>query len=395
MKQSHETTATDATLDQFSAIVELIYAAALEPSRWQEVGRLLCDMTNSVIGGVGIFDATTSEFISTHGHGLPPGYFELYRQTVPYNPMLPYIALSAPGETWTNSQVVPDNELFKSRFYRDFIQPLGLRDSIGIVCLKSGPRFGVLVANRAAGQPVYGDAERRLFQLLSPHVCRALSISDLLDLRSVKTDVLIETLDAIVAAVFVIDASGLVLHHNRAAEQLLKSGRVMSLRNDKLWPVGASSRTALKLALEEALGATDGARIPDAAIPLAALNGAGAGMIASLLPLGNIAAQPVSGPGPARWAVFIQDPKTPVPMPGEAFARLYKLSPAELRVAMGLATGMTVEEVADSQGGSAATVRTHIKKLFAKTDTNRQIDLVRLMLATMPPVSVGMDGPAG
>ena len=109
-------------------------------------------------------------------------------------------------------------------------------------------------------------------------------------------------------------------------------------------------------------------------------------MIASLLPLGNIAAQPVRAGGPARWAVFIQDPKAPVPMPGEAFARLYKLSPAELRVAMGLAAGMSVEEIADSQGGSAATVRTHIKKLFAKTETNRQVDLVRLMLATMPQV---------
>jgi DNA-binding CsgD family transcriptional regulator/PAS domain-containing protein len=390
----HETEPTDAALDQFSDIVELIYAAALEPSRWQDVGRLLCEMTDSVIGGVGIFDATTSEFISTHGHGLPPNYFDLYRQTVPFNPMLPYIALSAPGETWTNSQVVPDDELFKSRFYRDFMKPLHLRDSIGVVCLKSGPRFGVLVANRAADQPVYGEAERRLFQRLSSHVCRALSISDMLDLRSVKTDVLIETLDAIVAAVFVIDATGRVLHHNRAAERLLKSGRVMSLRNEKLWPVDALSRTALKLALEQALdspGATDAAPI-DAAIPLASLNGAGPGMIASMLPLGNVAAQPVSGAGPARWAVFIQDPKAPVPMPGEAFARLYKLSPAELRVAMGLSSGMTVEAVADSQGSSPATVRTHIKRLFAKTDTNRQIDLVRLMLATMPQVSADPNG---
>ena len=335
------------------------------------------------------------QFISVYGHGIPAGYFDLYRKTLPFNPMVPYIALSNSGETWANSEIVPDDELYKSRFYHDFMKPQNLRDAIGVVCLRSGNRFGVLVANRGTDQPNYGDAERRLFERLSPHVCRAFAISDMLDLRSVKTDALIETLDAITAAVFVIDEAGLVLHHNQAAERLLKSGRVMSLRGDKLWPVDALSRTTLMLALEQALDAADGAPLADAAIPLAALNGAGPGMIASLLPLGDAAAQPVGGTGgPARWAVFIQDPKTPVPMPGEAFARLYKLSPAELRVAMALTSGMTVEEIADSQGGSAATVRTHIKKLFAKTETNRQIDLVRLILATMPPISMGPGGPA-
>ena len=96
----------------------------------------------------------------------------------------------------------------------------------------------------------------------------------MLDLRSVKTDALIETLDAIAAAVFVIDGAGLVLHHNQAAERLLKSGRVMSLRNDKLWPVDALSRTTLMLALEQALDRRSRSA-SDAAIPLAALNGAG------------------------------------------------------------------------------------------------------------------------
>lgn len=60
---------------------------------------------------------------------------------------------------------------------------------------------------------------------------------------------------------------------------------------------------------------------------------------------------------------------------------LYRLTPAEARVARGLADGLNVDEVAAHLGLSRHTVRTHLKHALAKTGTRSQRELVRVILS--------------
>ena len=64
--------------------------------------------------------------------------------------------------------------------------------------------------------------------------------------------------------------------------------------------------------------------------------------------------------------------------------RHYGLTPAEARVASGLAAGATLKEIAGLQEMSYETVRLHLKRVFVKTGTNRQADLVQLLMRTPP-----------
>ena len=73
-------------------------------------------------------------------------------------------------------------------------------------------------------------------------------------------------------------------------------------------------------------------------------------------------------------------------MPGEAFAQLYCLTAAELRVALAMVPGSCAQSAAETLGISANTVKTHLQRIFEKTETSRQADLVALMLRTTPPV---------
>jgi DNA-binding CsgD family transcriptional regulator len=59
--------------------------------------------------------------------------------------------------------------------------------------------------------------------------------------------------------------------------------------------------------------------------------------------------------------------------------QLYGFTPAETEIANGLATGFSPEGIASIRGASVETVRSQIKSLLLKTDTRRQIDLVRLL----------------
>lgn len=65
-----------------------------------------------------------------------------------------------------------------------------------------------------------------------------------------------------------------------------------------------------------------------------------------------------------------------------ALERLFHLTPAEARLASLLANGVSVEDAATQLGVTRNTARTQLQAVFAKTRTNRQGDLIRLILST-------------
>jgi DNA-binding CsgD family transcriptional regulator len=79
-------------------------------------------------------------------------------------------------------------------------------------------------------------------------------------------------------------------------------------------------------------------------------------------------------------ALFIGDPRRLSGDPVDVLNELYALTPAESRLALLLTTGRSVEESARELGIALSTARGVLKAVFAKTDTRRQSDLVRLLL---------------
>jgi DNA-binding NarL/FixJ family response regulator len=77
--------------------------------------------------------------------------------------------------------------------------------------------------------------------------------------------------------------------------------------------------------------------------------------------------------------------KLETPSPSEAIARLYKLTPTELRVLLAVVEVGGVPEVS-VVGIGEGTVKTHLHRLFAKTDTKRQADLVKLVAGFANPL---------
>ncbi len=58
---------------------------------------------------------------------------------------------------------------------------------------------------------------------------------------------------------------------------------------------------------------------------------------------------------------------------------LYRLTPAEARLADALGAGMTVASAADACGVKKDTARIQLKTVFAKMNVNRQAEMVRLL----------------
>jgi len=85
-------------------------------------------------------------------------------------------------------------------------------------------------------------------------------------------------------------------------------------------------------------------------------------------------------------AMFMLTPVTRPEAPSvELIRSLFDLTPAEARIARGLASGQTVKDLAADSGTSANTVRTHVNAVLTKTGYSRQSDVVALLNGLRPP----------
>ena len=84
--------------------------------------------------------------------------------------------------------------------------------------------------------------------------------------------------------------------------------------------------------------------------------------------------------GGAAAVVFATDHESRSPRPNGLMVR-YGLTPTEASVARRLAAGAGLEQIAGELGISINTVRGHLKQIFGKTRTHRQVELVCKLLS--------------
>jgi len=99
----------------------------------------------------------------------------------------------------------------------------------------------------------------------------------------------------------------------------------------------------------------------------------------------------VPGPGLGCWpeaehrtALFkVYDQDMGVEVDGQVLSRLYGLTRGEAALAAYLLKGKSIDEAAEALFISPHTARTHLKRIFMKTDTHRQTELVVRMLSVV------------
>src|SRR5262249_28099932 len=115
--------------------------------------------------------------------------------------------------------------------------------------------------------------------------------------------------------------------------------------------------------------------------------GDGERYIARALPLAAPAQHRAGAATEAATAVFVRRATMESPPPPDIIADAYKLTPTELRVLTALVGVGGVPEVAAALGVAETTVKTHLARLFAKTGTRRQAELVKLVAGFAMPLT--------
>jgi DNA-binding CsgD family transcriptional regulator len=191
---------------------------------------------------------------------------------------------------------------------------------------------------------------------------------------------LADVLDGLGAGLFVVDATGRIVHANASGHDMLRERLVLRDAGGRLAACEARAASALREGLANAAAGCD-AR--PAALPLSAHDGRH--YVAHLLPLAS-GARRSGAADPALAAVLVHKAVIEAHCPPEVIARLYNLTPGELRVLLAIVEAGGVAETARALGVAVATVKTHLHHLFGKTGASRQADLVRLVAGFSNPL---------
>jgi DNA-binding CsgD family transcriptional regulator/PAS domain-containing protein len=375
----------DVPLQTFSKVVEAIYDCALDPNRWQDTVPMIARLCASQVSIVAVHDYANRRSELAYQLGYDEHFIRLHEEKyAAMNPFLIPLRRQPLGAVTTQALLVADEEFYESRFYQEWCKPQRFYDSIHFKVLETDRRVGWWAAHRLESYSRYGDADVRVVGLLAPHVCRAMTISDALNLKTIRSEALEATLDALTSGVYLIDRLGRVIYMNQAAERQIDDGKVLHIEHNRLAPVDRMARIAFMTAVDEAIA--DEVTTPQGGSSVALPSAEGAGLVAAILPLSRGDRQNICGAFAAKAAIFVQDPIVVPPFPGEAFAKLYGLTGSELRVLLAMAPGLSVKEAAEVLGIGETKAKTHLQHIYEKTRTSKQTELMHLFMSSTPPV---------
>ena len=368
-----------------SALIGSIYDAVLEPALWTGVVK----RAGKFVGGVGasIFrqDSVRKIGNSYYHSGIDPRFERLYfEKYIKFDPLsAAYLTLKV-GDVSSSSIIIPPAEFFETRFYREWARPQGLVDNVFAILERSPTSIAAFIVFRHERDGLADDDARQLLGLIAPHLRRAVLIGKVIDLRTIEAATFADTLDGLNAGIFLVDATGLIVHANVAGHGILAVGDILRSFAGRL----VAHDQQVDEVLQDAFKATehgDGAiGTKGIAVPLIARDGER--HVAHILPLTSGARRRAELAITATAALFVQKAALEIPSRPEAIAKAYKLTPTELRVLLTLVEVGGGPEVAEALGIADGTVKTHLSHLFQKTGVKHQVDLVRLVAGFSSPI---------
>jgi DNA-binding CsgD family transcriptional regulator len=363
-------------------LIDRIYAAALDPDVWQDVA----EGVSEIFGG----SPTMLDFVipaELAGRHYVVGVEERYRLS-----HVEHLFKDTPFSTryvlqWADrfgdlGEVIGHVDLASTELYTEWLKPQGLAAAwtVGhsIVNENREPMGGFGIFPRE-GMPPYTREQFAEADLLVPHLRRSLEIHRTLHGAKRVQLALAEAIDRLPTGLLLLDAKRRVVVQNRGAERILAAND--GFRIDRHGPSADDARenATLQKLIADAIDARGGQELRAAGFVAVSRPSGERSYAVMVTPL--LAAPGQGGISEAVVAIFVADPSARFYAGPEALTELYQLTHSEAELVRLLASGLSLEEAAVKRGVSLNTARSHLKHVFAKTDTSRQGELVRLIIS--------------
>lgn len=361
-------------LEQFSAAIQKVFAAAAGASSWKDALVSIEDLTGSAGAVVDLVPKSGRIAARTLAGSFTEENCAEYARD--YQAICPRIrhalAHPQPGIQY-DYLFMTESTMDRDPVYA-WLGKHELRYYLGSPLADTPSYFAFVSLQRTRRQ---GHAERRdveLLNLLVPHIAQAVSLADQLGtLRSYRRFGS-AMLEALPQAVFALDRKGVLLFANAAGCDLLASADGLTTEQGQLRTAAAEEQAGLDESIRSAMAPlgyqlSGWAKVsrPSGRLPLA--------VFVTPLPA---AEEEITAAG-ASVLLMVHDIAEHRCADPKMLAKVYGLTETESRLASALSGGHSIESAAALLRMKPATARFHLKAVFRKMEVGRQQDLVRLL----------------
>jgi len=366
-----------------SALVAHLYDAAMDPGAWPGTASRIAQTLGStstvvklhgVDGHVSLLECTSNLVMSDRDRAWADDW---HRRDLWVERSMAH----GVGRIITDEDLVRPEEHPRSGFYQEWLPRLGIHHMLGAVFPVSPGVMGVLGIHRPRDAGGYTDRERRQAAFLLPHLQRALQIGQRFAVLAQQHSAALQALERFDAGVLIVDSACRIIQASPRAEAMLRECPELVVYRGRLSLQSISLRDKLS-ALIHAAVETARARAVKADGALLVPRPQRTPLVLSVAPL-RPQADFQEWERPAAM-VFIRDPEAP--LAATRLRELFGLTRTEAAVAAGLGDGKSPERIAAELGIGLGTVRTHLKRVLAKTGTHRQAQLVALLARIAQPL---------
>lgn len=374
-------------LEQFSATLEKIYAAAADPALWEESLRAIENYTGSTGAVLNLVPKTPTALpIALAGSFSRENCAEYALNYMWRCPRIAFAGDHPDVRVHYDRMVLSETEMDRDATY-EWYGTHGLRYYVaGWIGESSTHRaYMSLQRSRRQGHVEPEDVER--FALLLRHMAIALSLAVKLGTLEQQSGLTMALVDALPHAVFALDADGKIILANARAERLLEAGDGLIVFDRRLQCRVGSQQPRFERLIAAAL-APDPAQARGGWLRIHRASGRPSyvALVAQLAP-----SQEIFGSFHPKALIFVRDPTDVAFAQEQALREIYGLTEAEARLASALSAGHSIESAAALLLIQPATARDHLKSVFRKVGVSRQQDLIRA-LASLSTIAAPSSG---
>jgi DNA-binding CsgD family transcriptional regulator len=285
-------------------------------------------------------------------------------------PMITHpVCVPAAGDSF-----VPLERMRRTGFYREILEPQKIAHG-ALFKVSDGPGFleGFSI-HRSAARGVFTRTELACSEPFLLHLRRAMQLRFLLERSQRAERIALAALDRLAPAVLLVDRSGRVLFANASASQVAAAGDAIVLEDGAVKARHRTENRLLRGLIDSAINGGPGGVLPvsraSGRLPLSLLVSPLKGALASAL---------ATDARVGAAAIFLVDPERQVEPPVDRLRAVYGFTPTEARVALEIVSAGSIAAAGLALKLAPETVRTHLKRIYAKTGVNRRSALVRLL----------------
>lgn len=370
---------------ELSNVLDSIHGVATKDVSWVDALERICNFVGARAADLNFLEPKSGTYsrivpVRFDTEGLAR-YAEAYtRDPLNTNPRLPFFGIKEESSIWADSDIWSPREREKLSFFGELVHPyFGVHDALNTWIRKSQDDRADVALLLHYGKHDGGPSEeaRRRLRLILPHLRRACTAEELLAEARAENVVLIEAFDRIPQAVALVDKAGRIVRANQAATKILARSEGITLALDeRLVFADNTARDAFSRAVAQCSGTIlvieDQPSADASHLYVPRKDRSPLSLTLQPLPRSRV------GESRAIAILFISDPDSALADQTASLRAAYGLSPTESRLVQALSIGISLKEFAQQNIMSYETARSHMRRVFLKTGSRKQADLVRI-----------------